>query len=281
MTPSKRSEQNDPHPPAWILEGLAFEAQVTSDRPNAADKRHAETCELCRSAIRRLRIERAKFVAEHDEASFFTRVKKRNAATKQGGLLERLRTALQENRLWLPASSLAAAVAAWLVFVMPSTSPTEDPVRPEIRMRGDTRPILHLFVSRGGTMAEPLKSGCALHAGDLVRFGVTLWEPGYVYIANLDELGRFSLYFPLPGGDEESKVSAQGRLQLLPGSIELDDFVGREAIYLIVSNEPITMDALERAFALPDEGARMLRLPDEIDLPAQVVRWIVLKESPH
>ena len=60
-------------------------------------------------------------------------------------------------------------------------------------------------------------------------------------------------------------------------SIELDDNRGREAIYLLVSEEPLTLDAIKVAFVESDSPGGF-PVPEDIDLPAQVVREIVVKE---
>ncbi|MCK6551624.1 DUF4384 domain-containing protein, partial [Myxococcota bacterium] len=89
-----------------------------------------------------------------------------------------------------------------------------------------------------------------LHPGDVLRFTAMLPEHGYVFIANVDANGRVSRYFP-----ENSARSAEvprGLPRTLPGSIELDDFIGLERITLLSSDGPLdeadVFAALARAY---------------------------------
>ena len=277
MKPTTESPRTSGHLPAWILEGVAFEAELADGRPRADERAHLETCERCQGVVRKLRAARRQFLEEEPEEAFFARVARTRTDRERLARPAVPAPSRSRTRPWLAAASLAAAAATWLVFFLPTETPTNEAVAPKVRMRGAPAPSLHLFVSRAGKMAAEMETAQALRAGDLIRFGVTLRRSGHVYVVNLDGKGRFSLYFPQPGAAQGRAYAPSEKIQVLPGSIELDDYLGREAIYLLLSDKPLEVDALKRAF-VHQRGARSFPAPDQIDLPARIVRKVIIKE---
>ena len=265
----------DQHPPAWILEALAFGAEVADGRPSADERAHLEACPRCRAIVGQLRAGRRRFDAAHPEQVFFAQVRRRKTATERPARLHRDWPTPKAWQLWFGACS--AALASILFFVGPLSAPERVSVPPTIRLRGQAPPSLHLFVSRAGGIAEPMGKGDVLRAGDLLRFGVKVQTGGFIYVVNLDEQRRFSLYYPPPTADRHRSYAARDEIQLLPCSVELDDYVGREALYLLVSQRPLSTELLERAFV---EGAasKIFPPPERIGLSAEIVRLVIVKE---
>ncbi len=264
---------DDNHLPAWILEALAFGAEVADGRPSTDEKNHLASCERCQGIVSRLRAERHRFAAAHPEALFFARVRRRQTATGRPTRVARDWPTPKGWRL----GACSAALASVLLFVVPLWVSDPGSVKPTIRMRGQAPPSLHLFVSREGRIAEPVGKGHVLRAGDVIRFGVRTWTAGYIYVVNLDEKRRFSLYYPPPTADGPRSYAARDEIQLLPGSVELDDYVGREALYLLVSQRPLSTAMVERAF-VEGGGSKVFPPPEKIDLSAQIVRLVIFKE---
>jgi hypothetical protein len=218
------------HPPAWLLERAAFE-------PEAADaeaRRHVASCASCGSAVTGLREMRRRFLDEHPPRPFVAAVQERSS--RDAGFAARWRPPRRWSPRWLLVPA-AAAVAVLLVLAVPPRSSREDGIRP----KGEGA-ALRIFVARDGPVARPLEPGMALRPGDLLRFGVVAPGARYAFVASVDESGRFSRYYP--AGEAAAPLDGSGALQLLPGSVELDETTGREWIVLVVSAAPMEENAV-------------------------------------
>jgi len=118
--------------------------------------------------------------------------------------------------------------------------------RDEVRFKGDPGAALVLFVGRDGAAARPLEPAEALRPGDVLRFGVVSSRAAHVFVASVDEEGRFSRYYPAAGG-LSAPLEGRDSLQVLPGSVVLDDTTGREWIVLVVAAAPIAEGRVEEA----------------------------------
>jgi hypothetical protein len=96
---------------------------------------------------------------------------------------------------------------------------------------------LRLYYARGTAEARPLDPGLELRPGDILRFGVVGAKGRHAFVASVDERGSFSRYYPPDAGG--GPLPAGGDLQLLPGSVVLDETVGREWIVLLLSGRPL------------------------------------------
>ncbi len=226
-----RAARRDGHLPAWLVERLAFEPEAAP--AGDGHHQHHQTCERCRAAVEELRREREAFLAARPARPFLAAVKDR-AASPAPGTPPRWWTP----RRWLLAGGLAAATAAVLVGLWPAGDGG-------IRFKG--QPVAFtVFASRGGEPARPLEPGDALRPGDVLRFGVTSPGPGHVVVASVDEAGRVSRYYPM-AGNGSAAIEGREYLQLLPGSVVLDETVGREWIALVVSAAPLEQRRVEEA----------------------------------
>lgn len=216
------------HLPAWLVERLAFEPEAAP-----AQGGHVQSCERCRAAVEELRRERDAFLAARPARTFLAGVAARPPPRAPHGLSGR-----STSWRWLFAGGLAAAAAAVVAGLWP-------PGGMEVRFKGE--PVAFtVFLSRGGEPARPLDPGVALRPGDVLRFGVVSPRAGHVQVASIDEAGRVSRYYPATGGGS-APVEGREYLQLLPGSVALDETVGREWIALVVSGAPLETGRVEEA----------------------------------
>lgn len=247
------------HLPAWLVERLAFEPEAA-----AAEGGHVQGCERCRAAVDDLRRERDAFLAARPARPFLAGVAARSplASGRSSARFTPWR--------WLVAGGLAAAGAAvaaglWL-----------DGER-GVSFKGE--PVAFtVFLSRGGEPARPLEPGMPLRPGDVLRFGMVSPRAGHVQVASIDEAGRFSRYYP-PSGSGSVPVEGREYLQLLPGSVALDETVGREWIALVVSPSPLETGRVEEALRKAWRGRAGDRL-GPVALEAQVRVVAVAKVRP-
>jgi hypothetical protein len=229
---SKRPVESAPapggHPREFLLEQLAFE-------PEAADpgvRAHVEGCDACRAVVAGLDGGRQAFVAARPARPFMAGVVERaedEARSARPGWLVALL-----NPRWLLVPAAAGAAALILVLAVTNRAPVGDE---RIHFKGGGA-TLRLFYARGTAVARPLDPGVSLRPGDLLRFGVISAKGRFAAVASVDEAGRFSRYYPA-GGVGAGPLQSGGDLQLLPGSIELDETTGREWIVLLLSERPL------------------------------------------
>jgi hypothetical protein len=268
MSTTELDPRRDPdHPSHRALEELAFDRPGTHDNsPLAA---HVERCDACGEAVRALVEQRRTFLARRPAAAFVAGLERRHLR------LSRWR--------WAPALGLAfataAAAAGLLVAIRAPVA--ELPRSPEIALRGEA--AFTLYVSRDGAPAVRQTAGAKLYPGDVLRFGLRLPGAGYVFIADLDDRGTFARYYPQaatatsssgPGGVESARVELSPAESILPGSIRLDEFVGRERILLFFSTRPLSELAVSGALhaAFEKAGGDLARIdPGQIELDARVI----------
>jgi hypothetical protein len=228
---SKRAPEAAPapggHPREFLLEQLAFEPEAVDPGVRA----HVEGCDACRSAVRELDGGRQAFVAARPARPFVAGVVQRAEAEARGAR-PRWLVALLEPR-WLLVPAVAAAALVVFVAIPSRTSQVDE--RVHFKGGGAT---LRLFYARGTAEARPLDPGVRLRPGDLLRFGVISAGGRFATVASVDEAGRFSRYYPA-GGAGAGPLQAAADLQLLPGSIELDETTGREWIVLLLADRPL------------------------------------------
>ncbi len=250
--------REEAHLARHALETLAFEPAAAPDH-NAA---HLRACVDCAQQVASLRAERDRFLAQRPAAAFVERVTERAHAPRPpifAGLVSPLRL------VWV---GLASAVVVTVVLWAP----------PAVRHKGSAGVDLQIFVSRAGEAAQP-HGGEPLHAGDVLRFGVKTAQGGFVRVANLDDQGRVTHYYPQPRG-ASSELAGSTEWQYLPGSIELDAFVGLETIWLMITPEPIDAALVEQALgdALAGAGGRLETI-HTVALPGQVAFALIRKEA--
>lgn len=251
------------HPPAWTLERLAFERGAAP----AASVAHLEACSECRAAAERLRAERDAFLESRPTARFLARV------TLRAEELEAARRRSWSPRRWFLATGLAAAATGAALFAGLKLSSREP-----VRFKGDGAPSFVLFVARGAEPARPLDPAEALRPGDVLRFGVVSPRSAHAVVASIDSAGRFSRYYPA-GGEGSAPLDGREYLQILPGSVVLDDTLGREWIALVISATPVEQRRVEEALRRAYSERRGGEL-GPVDLDGQVAVIPVAKVKP-
>lgn len=241
------------------LERWAFEPErVRDDLPGD----HLSSCAVCQGKVNALKAEREAFVIHHPTDSFFEKIE-----------LKLPPSAFPHWRCWL-VPALAAGLLLGLFGIYQRTTSEID----EVHFKGNAL-LLNLYLSRHGRPAVAVDTPARLRPGDVVRFGVAVPRPGFLFIANLDEQGHFTRYYPQQQ-TVSAAVNASGQQQFLPGSIRLDQFIGTECIALIFSDQPLEETLVRRAINEAfQHNAGQLKPMNNLHLDAEVY-WQCLEKVP-
>lgn len=257
---SLRASREAGHPSARALETLAFSPEGA---PRAAEvEAHVRACVVCEARVASLREERTRFLQARPARAFAARIVEREP-----------RVPWWRRPVWTFAALPAAvAVALVLLVVVPrAVRPVEESGGSlPVNLKGAPAVRLEVLVSREGQAAAPMPEGAPLLPGDTLRFRVFVPERGHVFIANLDDAGHFTRYFP--AGDSRSAPLEPGE-HLLPGGVVLDDWRGEERITLFFSREPLEERDIEAALRGAFERAGGLRF-EAAGLPGESVARI-------
>ncbi len=218
------------HPSALTIEQLAFgEDDVVVDE---AVMRHVAVCVECMRRVVTLREERAAYQAMHPSATFVALLDEKMKVSR---FRDRFRAAVL-------AAPLMAALGAAGVYLVSSLAPESPPAG--IKMKGAVQLALRVHVSRDGQPAVPFDVRDELNPGDVLRFVADVPKPGYAALLSIDEHRRINWYYPVEGAANRTIAAGQGIV--LPGAIELDDYVGRELLVLFVSDSTGERRAIEK-----------------------------------
>ena len=88
-----------------------------------------------------------------------------------------------------------------------------------------------------------VKADVSLHEGDLVQFRYKLSQPAYGMIVSINQRGEAFSFVPFQGKKSVYLDKTEG---YLPGnsSLELDDYVGAERFFMVLSSKPFTYRTL-------------------------------------
>jgi hypothetical protein len=143
--------------------------------------------------------------------------------------------------LWRPALVAASACLLLVLGLWLLIRKEEQPQA--IAFKGET-PSLAFRVERQGNVFEG-RPNMYLRPGDRIRFAYSIGEDAYLIIVNVDNDGRVTAYYPDETGS--SLVIRKGEKVFLPGSIRLDEYIGKERIFAVFTRKPILFQAIESA----------------------------------
>ena len=163
-------------------------------------------------------------------------------ATREPGMLERLRLWFAE--LQRPMIAMAAVAAVALVVVITQREPGED-----IRSKGGV--ALTVFRERGGAV-HTVADGDMLQAGDRLRFRVQApAEGGKLMVVGVESSGSVFPYYPADGVARSPELDPEGTIA---DAVALDTSTGAESIQLVWCPTGFAVSAL--AAGGPHDGVR-------------------------
>jgi hypothetical protein len=229
---------------------------------------HADACADCRARSKALDEEQRRFEEEISFDRFAAGVERAARRTEAPPLrASKLRTL----RFMLPTLSLAAGVALFVGMTGKHRAAHNG-------LKGGA--AITVRVSAGDTGPQRFAAESAPEAlapGERVRIG---YQPGprrYLLSLSIDERGQVTPLYPEAGSSVAvSKAVGEG-LRYLPDSIEFTD-AGAERLFVILSDQPIDVDAARRAARASFDRAKgdILHMPS-LELPGEQFQRTFIK----
>ena len=137
----------------------------------------------------------------------------------------------------------AAATGALVAFVVVRATSSEEGrgtgTPDDLRVKGGLGITIYRQTGDG---SEVVLSGADFHSGDKLRFELTVPEPGFAMVVDLDPQGTLGPAWPLDSG-RAGTVEA-GKI-LLPGAVALDGAVGTEWLIAVLCPRPFAVADLQ------------------------------------
>lgn len=145
---------------------------------------------------------------------------------------------------WLSLTRLSWVSAMAVVLVVVILSPWDwgpsqigKSLHPTIRM---------LHFRKGSQYSQWTQDGERLRPGALIQFTYLIPTSLHMMVVSLNQQGQVSVFFPL--GKTESTLRQAGSGTLPPNqSLELDDSIGQERIFVIASSRPFSLSDVQQA----------------------------------
>ena len=219
----------DTHPGRLELENAFFCGMAGADCADTVA--HVASCESCRAFVDAQHRARTEFLAVHPPAPMLQRaLGQLPEAPPRAGVGRALR--------YVSAAAIALLLTAGLVTMGEQHAPKEDSLRP----KGGAALLVMVQEDEGWVEAAPDNSPAA---GQEVRFGVRLPQPGYPAIVSVQDDGSTARLYPL-SDDEQDQPQVPGRtLVILQGAAVLDAYRGHEELHLLLAAEPWTDSQLD------------------------------------
>ncbi len=237
-----------------------------------ADAAHADACADCRARGKALDEEQRRFEQEISFDRFAAGVERAARRTDARRRTAPLRASkLRTLRFMLPTLSLAAGIALFVGLTGKHQAAHNS-------LKGGA--AITVRVSAGDTGPQRFAAESAPEAlapGERVRIG---YQPGrrrYLLSLSIDERGQVTPLYPEAGSSVAvSKAVGEG-LRYLPDSIEFTD-AGAERLFVILSDQPIDVDAARRAARASFDRAKgdILHMP-ALELPGEQFQRTFIK----
>jgi hypothetical protein len=209
-------------PSRFLLVRLAANDLPEAQRESIAA--HLENCAQCR--------------VQRDEIEGSTATYAAGFDIKEAALKRNLRNTPIPTRAWhwyagaAAALILAIGALAYLTYQPPTpTSGDNTAVRYKGAMAVST-------VVKRGRAQFVYTAGTPLHNNDALRFTVTVPHSGHLLVFYQEQGGTGSRVYPAPEEHTNSLYLKGSGSHLLPGSIVLDNSIGREQFYFAFSSAP-------------------------------------------
>lgn len=241
------------------LSSLDLERAAFNDELSKSS--HLENCAQCRQQVEALKVEREAFLKRRPARPFL-------AVVRQAAESEKPKWWSRGLGLRFGFALAAAATVAVVMVAIPRSDPDS------IAFRGNVS--LEVLRSRGGAPAEKVEDK-SLKPGDILRFRMlALDENAFAFVASIDAQGHVSRYFP---AKEPRAVAVRKGEGLLPGAVELDDQLGAERIFLIISKKPLDETTIFTALEASFRAVGSVEKMGAIQLDARVVSESFTKVS--
>jgi hypothetical protein len=250
--------------PAFHLGELALRrlraGETFTDVAHEDVVRHATTCADCRARLKELDDEQRRFEQEISFDRFAAGVER--AARAPARARAKARFEARALRFFVPVVAVAAGIA---IFVSVGDS---GPHRNTIK-GGGADIIVRVAAGDGPQRTAAVDAAEALAPGERVRIG---YQPGghrYLLSMSIDQRGQVTPLYPEAGRSVAVGKAVGAGPRYLPDSVEFTD-AGTERLFVILSDEPIDVEAARRAARASFDKAKgdILRMP-ALELPGE------------
>jgi hypothetical protein len=201
-------------------------------------------------------------------------------------------------RWWMFTGMSITALAAMVIAFLPSqptlgpewqtlpnlSRPAPSPILRHIpAMQAKlTRPVFGMVhLRKGSRYSQWATHHQTLRPGDLIQFAYQMPTTLHLMIVGINNKGEVSAFFPL-GGDK-SVPMPPGKGTLPQGnSLELDDYIGQERLFMITSTRPFSFALIKRSLQVGylRNGRELSRFQD-LPGPWQVQSILIHKVPRH
>jgi hypothetical protein len=190
----------------------------------------------------------ARAALDAQDAALLERLPAHVMAARVRAEVARTSEAAPSTTSWLGGRWLLPAVPAFAMAIGLFVVTRDPPADAAVDLTDDTRskglaPALQVYVAEGSSQ-RALRSGDVVGAGDVLQVQTRSTAAAYGVVVSIDGRGGVSRHFP----DTADTTLPRGTAAL-PFSFELDDAPGFERFFLVTSNRPIDVAAVEAAAA--------------------------------
>lgn len=162
---------------------------------------------------------------------------------------------------WLPALTttmlLIVLLPSWLNRTAPNQAPSLLPERtskgvatPQPRPSPLQSPTIQLMIyKQGQSHSRVAYKQQRLNPGDLIQFSYTLPKAVHLMIVSINERGDISKFVPLDQQGSVRRQAGQGELPNAQDSLELDDYIGMERLFVVYRQKPFDFSMLKSVVA--------------------------------
>ena len=231
---------------------------------------HANGCVDCRARLKGFDEEQRRFEQEISFDRFAAGIERAARAARARETQKSASSVSRSLRFMVPTLSLAAGVA--LVVVSSSGERTHN------TLKGGTADItVRVAAGDGPQRTAAVSAPEALAPGERVRIGYHAGRHRYLLSLSIDERGQVTPLYPESGRSVALGKAVGAAPRYLPDSIEFTD-AGTERLFVILSDQPIDVEAARRAARAAFERAKgdILHMP-ALELPGEQFQRTFLK----
>ncbi|HVU49437.1 MAG TPA: ACP synthase [Polyangia bacterium] len=231
---------------------------------------HASACADCRARLKGLDDEQRRFEQEISFDRFAAGVERASRAAAPRP--ERSARVARSLRFMVPTLSLAAGVALFLTFTS-----RHEPRGPNRLMGGAADITVRVAAGDGPQRTASPSAPEALAPGERVRIGYHAGPHRYLLSLSIDERGQVTPLYPESGRSVAVGKVVGAAPSYLPDSVEFTDS-GTERLFVILSDQPIDVEAARRAARAAFERAKgdILHMP-ALELPGEQFQRTFIK----
>jgi hypothetical protein len=266
----RRFRAGEAFPPGAQVDGGAAGPEAGPGAAAGAGA-HLGTCADCRARLKGLDDEQRRFEQEISFDRFAAGVERARRSLEAPRARAPLRA--RSLRFMIPTLSLAAGVALFVTITGQMTGEHGA----HNNTKGGAGITVRVAAGDGPQRTAAVDAPEALAPGERVRIGYHTGPHRYLLSLSIDERGQVTPLYPEAGRSVPVGKAVGAGPRYLPDSVEFTD-AGTERLFVILSDEPIDVDAARRAARASFERAKgdILHMP-ALELPGEQFQRTFIK----